>query len=113
MLVTLLVLPAIAQNISFLSKGPVAYLTDDERALLSTTLKRALENSADGESISWENPKSGNKGSIETIDTHEDLATTCRTIRAHTIAAGREGGGIYRLCRADDNTWRFAPRRRN
>ncbi|MDP6674552.1 MAG: RT0821/Lpp0805 family surface protein [Gammaproteobacteria bacterium] len=113
MIVTLLALPATAQNIGFLSKGPIAYLTDEEKALLSETLSRVLENSADGESVTWNNQKSGHNGRIEIIDTHEDYGTTCRTIRTHTMAAGREGGGIYRLCRADDNSWRFAPRRRN
>ena len=109
---TLLTSTATAQNIGFLSKGPVAYLDDDEKAMLSATLKHALENNSDGESTEWDNAKSGHNGRIEIIDTHEDYGTTCRTIRAHTSAGGKEGGGVYRLCRADDNTWRFAPRRR-
>ncbi len=103
---------ATAQNIGFLSKGPIAYLSDEERTLLSETLNQALENAADGESVTWENPKSGHNGRIEILDTHEDYDTTCRTIRTHTSAAGREGGGVYRLCRADDESWQFAPRRR-
>ena len=49
---------------------------------------------------------------IEIIDTHEDYGTTCRTVRTHVNASGREGGGVYRLCLADDDTWQFAPRRR-
>jgi surface antigen len=109
----LLTSSATAQNIGFLSKGPIAYLSDDEKVMLSETLNQALENGSDGESVTWNNPKSGHNGRIELLDTHEDYGTTCRTIRTHTTAGGREGGGIYRLCLADDNTWRFAPRRRN
>ena len=112
-LTTLLTVPAAAQNIGFLSRGPIAYLNDDEKALLSETLSRALEDGTDGETVTWENPDTGNNGRIEILDTHEDYGTTCRTIRTHTTAGGREGGGIYRLCRADDDSWRFAPRRRN
>jgi surface antigen len=108
----LLTSAATAQNISFLSQGPIAYLDDDEKAMLSEALKHALEDSADGEDVVWDNPKSGHNGLIEILDTHEDYGTTCRTIRTRTTAGGREGGGVYRLCRADDNTWRFAPRRR-
>jgi len=104
---------ATAQNISFLSKGPIAYLNDDDKAMLSETLKQALESGTDGEKVTWDNPKSGHHGHIEILDTHEDYDTTCRTIRTQTTASGRKGGGIYRLCRADDNSWRFAPRRRN
>ena len=109
----LLSLTATAQNIGFLSKGPIAYLDDDDKAMLNETLNQALENGADGEKVTWNNPKSGNHGRIEILDTHEDYDTTCRTIRTHTTAGGREGGGIYRLCLADDKTWQFAPRRRN
>lgn len=108
----LLTSAATAQNIGFLSKGPVAYLSDDEKATLTETLHQALDNRADGENVTWENPQSGHHGRIEIIDTHEDYDTTCRTIRVHTTAGGREGGGVYRLCRADDDTWRFAARRR-
>jgi len=103
---------ATAQNIGFLSKGPIAYLNDDDKAILSETLNQALENAADGDSVTWENPKTGHNGRIEILDTHEDYDTTCRTLRTHTSAAGREGGGVYRLCLADDKSWQFAPRRR-
>jgi len=112
-LMTLLSVTAAAQNIGFLSKGPIAYLNDEEKAQLSETLNQALEDGADGETVTWENPDTGNNGRIEILDTHEDYGTTCRTIRTHTMASGREGGGIYRLCLADDDSWRFAPRRRN
>ena len=112
-LTVLLISSATAQNISFLSKGPIAYLSDDEKVMLSEALNQALENSSDGESVTWNNPESGHNGRIEILDTHEDYGTTCRTIRSHMTASGREGGVIYRLCLADDNTWRFAPRRRN
>ena len=108
----LLAIPASAQNIGFLTRGPIAYLNDDEKALLSETLNRALDTGADGETLTWEYPDTGNNGRIELLDTHEDFGTTCRTIRTHTTALGREGGGIYRLCRANDDSWRFAPPRR-
>ena len=113
MITALLTLPATAQNIGFLSKGPIAYLNDEEKAMLSEALNQALENGKDGEVVTWENPGSGNNGRIELLDTHEDYGTICRTIRTQTSADGREGGGIYRLCLADDHSWRFAPRRRN
>jgi len=109
----LLTSTATAQNIGFLNKGPLAYLNDTEKTLLTEALKQALDNSADGENVKWENPATGHKGRIEVIDTHQDYGTTCRTLLIHTYASGREGGGVYRLCQADDDSWRFAPRRSN
>lgn len=106
-------LPAGAQNIGFMTRGPVAQLSDAEKAELSRTLNEVLENAADDEVVSWGDKDSGTHGDIKLIDTHEDFGTECRTIRARTTADGRTGGGEYRLCRADDGSWRFAPRRRS
>ena len=103
---------ATAQNIEFLYRGPIAYLNDVDKEILTRTFDNALKDAADGETVAWSNPDSGNGGTVEVLDTHEDYDTTCRTVRTHTKAAGREGGGIYRLCLADDDTWQFAPRRR-
>jgi len=103
---------ALAQNIDFLHRGPVAYLGDADRQILKDTFNAALNDAADGETVRWSNPDSGNNGTIEVLDTHEDYGTTCRSVRTFTQADGREGGGVYRLCRADDDTWQFAPRRR-
>ena len=104
--------PAFSQNIGFLHKGPVAYLDDVDKQILSDTFNAALDDGQDGETIEWSNPDTGHTGTIEVLDTHEDYGTTCRTIRTFTKAGGREGGGIYRLCLADDDTWQFAPKRR-
>lgn len=101
-----------AQNFNFLSKGPVAYLNEADEALLRAAFDEALDAKADGEMIEWSNPDSGHSGTITMLDTHEDYGTTCRTLRTFTRAAGREGGGDYRLCRAEDATWQFAPLRR-
>ena len=104
--------PTVAQNINFLHRGPVAYLDEVDKQILSDTVNTALNDAQDGESLAWQQPGSGSEGTIEVLDTHEDYGTTCRTVRTATSAGGRDGGGVYRLCLADDETWQFAPRRR-
>ena len=104
---------AVAQNINFLHRGPVAYLDEVDKQILADTFNAALTDAEDGETVAWSNPDSGNEGTVEVLDTHEDYGTTCRTVRTHMNASGKEGGGIYRLCLADDGTWQFAPRRRS
>ena len=104
--------PLLAQNIEFLNRGPIAYMDEVDKQILTETFNAALNNAEDGESVGWKNPDSGSQGVIEVLDSHEDYGTTCRTVRTHSAAGGREGGGVYRLCRADDDTWQFAPRRR-
>ena len=109
---SLLMAPAPAQNLGFLKNSPVAELTEDDEKLLQAAFNQALEKAADQETVTWENPDTGHNGSITILDTHEDFDTTCRTVRTATLAAGREGGGRYRLCKAEDGSWRFAPLRR-
>jgi surface antigen len=101
-----------AQNINFLSRGPVAYMDDADKAILRQAINDALNDHADGETVEWTNPDTDNGGTITLVDTHEDYGTTCRSVRSTTRAAGRSGGGNYRLCKAEDDTWQFAPNRR-
>jgi surface antigen len=108
----LLAFAAGAQNLGFLKRSAAAELTREDEAYLAEAFRKALEDTPDNEQVDWKNPENGNFGSIELLDTHEDFDTTCRSIRIFTSAGGREGGGRYRLCLADDDTWRFAPLRR-
>ena len=101
-----------AQNINFLSRGPVAHMDETDKAMLREAVGEALNNRADGDSVEWVNPDTEHGGTITLVDTHEDYGTTCRSIRTRTQAAGRSGGGNYRLCKAEDDTWQFAPNRR-
>ena len=109
---SLLMAGAGAQNLSFLNRSAAAELTPGDETILRAAFQKALEETPDKEQVDWENPETGNFGSISLLDTHQDFDTTCRTISTRTTAGGREGGGRYRLCLADDDSWRFAPLRR-
>jgi len=111
-LLLVLAAPISAQNMSFLTSAPIAQLDDADKKILRETVRDALDNQPDGETVEWLNPDTEATGTIRVLDTHEDFGTTCRTIRTFTRAGGREGGGIHRLCKAEDDSWRFAPRRR-
>lgn len=101
-----------AQNINFLHRGPIAQMDDADKAILREAVADALNNQPDGATVEWKNPGTDSGGTITLVDTHEDYGTTCRSIRTRSRAAGRSGGGNYRLCRAEDDTWQFAPNRR-
>ena len=102
-----------AQNINFLNRGPIAHMDDTDKSILREAVADALNNHADGETVEWQNPGTGHGGTITLIDTHEDYGTTCRSVSSRSQAAGRSGGGNYRLCKATDGTWQFAPLRRS
>jgi len=101
-----------AQNMLFLRESPIAWLDDDDEVILKDTLDQVIL-APDGTSKEWENPETGSTGRLQVLDTHEDFGTTCRHIRMLNEAAGRRGGGIYRLCLSEDGNWRFAPNAEN
>jgi surface antigen len=103
---------ALAQNLDFLSRAPVAQMSEADQALFSAAFDAALDETPDGGVVEWRNPDTDAGGTITVLDTHEDYGTTCRTLRTATEAGGRKGAGNYRLCRAEDDTWQFAPLRR-
>ena len=100
-----------AQNLTFLEKSPISYLTASDEELVRAAWAEALNDRADGETVEWQNDETGHFGSIRVLDTHEDFGTTCRTVRSRTRAGGLDGGGRWRACKADDGSWRFAPLR--
>jgi len=102
--------PVNAANLFFLKDAPITGLDDEDRKILKETARDALENAEDGATMSWKNPKTGHFGDITVIDTHKDYGTICRTVHFFLSAANKTGRSEFRACKADDDTWRLAPR---
>lgn len=99
---------ASAQNLNFLRESPIGWLDESDQAILEATIDALLE-APDGTTTDWLNPETGAHGRIQVMDTHQDFGTTCRRMKMRNEAKGRKGGGTYRLCQAEDDTWKFAP----
>jgi surface antigen len=102
----------LAQNLEFLTRAPIAQMNEVDQDMLRTAFDEALNDTPDGGIVEWRNPETEANGTITVLDTHEDYGTTCRTLHTATEAGGRNGAGTYRLCRAEDQTWQFAPLRK-
>ena len=101
--------PLPAQNTWFWNSAPVAYLNDEDIEILLSTLQTAMNELPDGETVTWTNPETGNSGVVSITNTHPDYDTTCRQAQMANEAAGRTGRGTFRMCKADDGKWKFAP----
>ena len=101
-----------AQNTLFLRDSPIAHMDDQDEAILRETIN-AVVAAPDGTTTDWMNPATGSKGRLQVLDTHQDFGTTCRHIRMRNEVNGRKGGGVYRLCLAEDGRWKFAPNAEN
>ena len=102
-------IPLLAQNTWFWNSAPVAYLNEEDVEILLSTLQAAMNEEADGETVTWNNTKTGHSGVMTVTNTHPDYDTTCRHVEMANQAAGRTGRGTFRMCKADDGNWRFAP----
>ena len=107
------VLPtAFAQNLGFLSRAPIAQMSEVDQDMFSAAFNEALDDTPVGGVVEWRNPETDAGGTITVLDTHKDYGTICRTLRTVTQAGGRDSAGTYRLCVAEDQTWQFAPLRK-
>ena len=96
-----------AQNTMFLRQSPIAHLDEQDRKILRETIKQVLE-ATDGTLIEWSNPDSGSNGRVKVLDTTEQNGMPCRSVRARNQSNGRQADGIYKLCKDNTGTWRFA-----
>ena len=100
---------ALAQNTMFLRQSPIAHLDEADRKILRETIEQVLE-ADDGTVMEWANPDSGSFGRVKVLDTaivgEEEMV--CRNIRARNESRGRKADGIYRLCKDEDDNWKFA-----
>ena len=60
-----------------------------------------------GESIHWNNPRSGNSGSITPVrNGQSESGLFCREFRQEVVVGGKRSHAYGIACRQDDGTWR-------
>jgi surface antigen len=65
----------------------------------------ALEHGADGTESRWENPQTGNTGSITPLNTTEGENGVCREARIVNRSRNASGDATYLFCRQADGNW--------
>jgi len=82
-----------------------AQAAEDQR-ILAAAIERALERSASGQSVAWENPDSGSHGEIVPVRTYRSKSNHwCREYLASKIAGGVEEKIRAIACRAGEGDW--------
>lgn len=97
-----------AASVSFLGKAPIAYMTDEDKRLFQAAVAKALDDTADGDTVTWSNPATKAGGEIKLVRTEDADAMLCRIAQVHSRAGGRENRGVYRACKEADGPWRLA-----
>jgi len=101
---------ASAARFEMLKETPTAKFSEEDWALLRKTAREALENGKDGIKAAWDNPNTGNSGSITPLNTMKRESGVCRKTRFFNSAEGLTAIQIHVLCKQPDGKWKIAPR---
>lgn len=101
--------PAGAFDARFLNQAPIRFMNDADIAAMQRTVQEVLEEAKDGETRTWENPDSGNSGSVTAVESFARDDLPCRRIElvnhAERATAG-EARSVMDLCRVE-GTWKL------
>jgi surface antigen len=84
------------------------YMTEDDKAMAGQATTETLEEKPSGEATTWQNPDSGNSGTVVANDTfYLEDGTPCRHFTTTVNAGGKSDTGQGTACRASDGTWQI------
>ena len=99
--------PALAQNwVGLLKNGPAERFDDEDLRIFMETARKALNEGADNQTTSWENPKTKARGHVTVVRRFEWKKNPCRELKVHNEAQGRKGDSTFNLCQVDGK-WRL------
>lgn len=97
---------------SFLRNTPAESFTDEDWKIFKETLNSALNEAADGESRTWENPATGAGGEFTILKTVKSAKSDCREVKMANHAGNRSRTSGQVFCVGDDGIWRLGPARK-
>jgi surface antigen len=78
-----------------------------DRMYASRALERA-QSAPVGETITWENPKSGNRGSVTTVrEGRSSSGAYCREFQQTVVIGGHEERAYGTACQQPDGSWKI------
>jgi len=96
---------AAGQNLLFLTDAPIQAMTPADRELFVRSMNRALDQTRDGDSLSWENPSTGARGTITPTSSWQDQGQPCRALQFDNQVKGRSGRSSFSFCKQSDGSW--------
>ena len=83
-------------------------LTCQDRQQVQATTQQTLETQKTGTTIAWNNPDSGNAGTVTPVRTYQQAdGRYCREFQQSVTVGGRVETGYGTACRQDDGTWQI------
>jgi surface antigen len=91
--------PAAAQNwIGLLKNTPAENFNEEDLKLFLDASRKALNESAAGETVKWQNPVSGSGGELKVVKLFTWHDYPCRQVRVSSHTVDRKGNSTLNLC---------------
>ncbi len=99
--------PALAQNwVGLLKNTPAERFDEDDLRIFMDAGRKALNDTPDNQSVTWENPPTKAGGRITVLRSFESKGLPCKEVRVQNQAQGRKGDNKLNLCKKDGK-WRL------
>lgn len=112
LIVIALLIPGVpwASNWQWMKDTEVMSFDEQDWALLENTITQMLNQGSDGDKQQWQNPQTGNSGTVQIQDTRETIAGTCRLLLISNNAKPESGFTRMNYCKQQDGQWKIDPR---
>ena len=103
-----LIAPGVAaQNwVNLLKNTPAEYFDDEDLRLFLDAARKTLDQAPDNQPVTWENPKSRNRGEMTVLRTFVSKGNSCKEVRVRNESRGRKSDNRRILCKVDER-WRL------
>jgi surface antigen len=100
-------MPVTAQNwIGLLKNTPAENFTEEDLKMFLDASRKALNETATGQTEKWQNPVTGSGGEIKVIKLFTWQDHPCRQIRVNNYTVDRKGNNTLNLCQVTGK-WRL------
>jgi surface antigen len=104
-IITAAIPSALAQNwVGLLKNTPAEQFDEEDLRIFLDAGRKALNDTPDNQSVTWENPPTKARGEITVLRSFESKGLPCK-VRVRNEAGGRKGDNKLSLCRAEGK-WR-------
>lgn len=97
-------------NWQWMKDTEVRSFSEQDWVLLDKTITQMLVQGSDGDTQQWQNPQTGNSGSVQIQDTRETAAGTCRNLLISNNSEPGSGTTRLNYCRQPDGQWKIDTR---
>jgi hypothetical protein len=91
----------------WITETAIGQFTAEDIEMLKATGRDALDNQPDNAVVHWNNPETGNSGSIKITNTRELDGMKCRSALLKNRTKLIDGNVRYLLCQYEDSTWKI------